>query len=242
MFATLPLVAAPLDDEGRLARARADGYLYVPGLVPVERIAAVRAVVDAALARRGWLVEGASDPALRLGAWDDARWVELQAEVLPAAAYQELGAAPEIVSVIRGLVGGEPELRVGDICRVVSPDAVELATPPHQDAAYVKDPDSVWTAWLALGPCPRELGPLALLSGSHTGGLRPHAAIATGDGAVGTEIAADAVWHAGDLAAGDVIFFSALTVHRALPNVTTDQLRVSVDYRYRRSRRDLPSG
>ncbi|KAB2887507.1 MAG: phytanoyl-CoA dioxygenase family protein, partial [Kofleriaceae bacterium] len=43
----------------------------------------------------------------------------------------------------------------------------------------------------------------------------------------------DAPWHAADLAAGDVLFFSALTIHRALPNVTADQLRVSVDYRYR---------
>lgn len=232
-FPTEPLVPAPPDDDGRRARARADGFLFVPGLLPPERIAPVRAVVDAALARRGWLVAGASDPSLRLGRWDDQRWTAFLAEVLASEPYQSLAAAPELLAVIRVLVGDNPQLHVGDVCRLVSPGAVDLTTPPHQDAAYLQDAEQVWTAWLALGACPRALGPLALLPGSHTGGLRPHAPVTTGDGVVGTDVAVDAVWRASDLAAGDVLFFSSLTVHRALPNITRDQLRVSVDYRYR---------
>ena len=51
-----------------------------------------------------------------------------------------------------------------------------------------------------------------------------------------TTVAADAPWCSLDLELGDVIVFSALTVHCALPNVTADQLRVSVDYRYRPTR------
>jgi len=127
----------------------------------------------------------------------------------------------------------EDQLHVGDVCRLVSPGALDLTTPPHQDAAYLKDADLVWTAWMALGACPVALGPLALLPGSHAGGLRPHAPVVAGGGVVGTDVPDDAPWHAGDLAPGDVLLFSALTVHRALPNVTADQLRVSVDYRYR---------
>ena len=34
------------------------------------------------------------------------------------------------------------------------------------------------------------------------------------------------------LAAGDAILFNCLTVHCALPNVTRNQVRLSVDYRY----------
>jgi ectoine hydroxylase-related dioxygenase (phytanoyl-CoA dioxygenase family) len=89
---------------------------------------------------------------------------------------------------------------------------------------------------MALDACPRELGPLALLPGSHTGGLRPHAPVVGGGSVVGTDVPDDAPWVAGDLAAGDVLFFSAFTVHRALPNTTADRLRVSVDYRYRPTR------
>lgn len=229
-----PLPAMTADDPDALrARAAADGFLYVPGLLPPERLTPLHAVVDAALARRGWVVDGVSDPALRLGRWDDARWVEFLGEVLPSPPYQALAAAPELLAVIRVLLGDAPRLHVGDVCRLVSPGAPELTTPPHQDAAYLPDAERVWTAWLALGPCPRELGPLALLPGSHAGGLRPHAPVVVGGGVVGTDVPDDAPWHASDLGPGDVLFFSALTVHKALPNRTADRLRVSVDYRYR---------
>lgn len=230
-----PLTATVRDPELLRARSRRDGYLYVPGLLPADRLTALRAVVDAALSRRGWLVDGKSDPSLRFGRWDDTRWTEFLAEILPTDAYQTLAAAPELLDVLRVLVGDDPQLHVGDVCRLVSPGALDLTTPPHQDAAYLKDASAVWTAWMALSPCPLSLGPLAVLPGSHTGGLRPHAPVFTGDGVVGTDIPDDAPWHAADLALGDVIFFSSLTVHRALPNTTADQLRVSVDYRYRPS-------
>lgn len=228
-----PLRPAPAEPDARAAQARADGYLYLPGLLPPERLAPLRALVAAALARRGWVVGGRSDPALRLGRWDDARWTEFLGEVLASAPYRALAAAPELLAALRAVVGDAPELHVGDVCRLVSPGALDLTTPPHQDAAYLRDAAGVWTAWFALDACPLALGPLALWPGSHAGGLRPHAPVVAGGGVVGTDVPADAAWHAGALALGDVLLFSALTVHRALPNATADRLRVSVDYRYR---------
>ena len=230
---TRPLVAAPAEPAARRARARADGFLYVPRLVPAARVAPLREVVDAALRRRGWVDGGRSDPALRLGRWDDARWIEFLGEVLGSAPYRELAAAPELLAVMADVIGEAPRMHVGDVCRLVSPGALDLTTPPHQDAAYLPDAADVWTAWLPLDACPVELGPLALLAGSHRGGLRAHAPVVVGGGVVGTEVPAAAIWSAGALELGDVLVFSALTVHRALPNVTADRLRVSVDYRYR---------
>ena len=226
-----PLVAAPTEAAALRERARQDGFVYLPRILPEARLAPLRAVVDAALAARGWVVDGRTDPALRLGAWDDARWIAFLAELLPAEAYRTLAAAPEILEVVRQILQAEPEFHVGDVCRLVSPGALDLTTPPHQDAAYLADAARVWTAWIPLGPCPRVLGPLALLAGSHTGGVRPHTPVAPGSG--GIDIPGDADWRSGDLGTGDVIVFSAMTVHRALPNLTADQLRVSVDYRYR---------
>lgn len=205
----------------------------MPGLLDREALAPLRGFVDDVLARRGWKRDGVSDPALRLGRWDDARWLEFLGEVLPSEPYRALGAAPQILGILRELFEAEPVLHVGDVCRLVSPRSPELTTPPHQDAAYLADAERVWTAWLALGPCPRELGPLAIWSGSNHGGLRPHAPIAVGGGVVGTTVPDDVVWATGELAEGDVLFFSSLTVHRALDNVTANRLRVSVDYRYR---------
>lgn len=37
------------------------------------------------------------------------------------------------------------------------------------------------------------------------------------------------------VAPGDVILFNCLTVHCALPNLTTDGVRLSVDFRYQAS-------
>jgi ectoine hydroxylase-related dioxygenase (phytanoyl-CoA dioxygenase family) len=54
-----------------------------------------------------------------------------------------------------------------------------------------------------------------------------------GGGVVGTDVPDDTTWAASDLEPGDVVLFSALTVHCALDNATADRLRVSVDFRYR---------
>jgi ectoine hydroxylase-related dioxygenase (phytanoyl-CoA dioxygenase family) len=39
-------------------------------------------------------------------------------------------------------------------------------------------------------------------------------------------------WLAQDMAPGDCLFFHSHTIHRALPNVSEDRLRISVDFRY----------
>src|SRR5262245_50175016 len=51
----VPLAPAPVDPASRRTAAARDGYLYVPGLVAAAALDALRAVVDGALVRRGWL-------------------------------------------------------------------------------------------------------------------------------------------------------------------------------------------
>jgi ectoine hydroxylase-related dioxygenase (phytanoyl-CoA dioxygenase family) len=86
--------------------------------------------------------------------------------------------------------------------------------------------------WMPLVDCPAELGGLAVLAGSHTLGILPvHAA--TGAGGIG--ITTDKLglsWHTSNFAAGDILLFHSHTIHKALPNVTSNRLRISVDYRY----------
>jgi hypothetical protein len=71
--APLPFVPAPSPGEREelLARAHADGFLYLPRLLAAERLDALRAAVDQSLVKRGWRVDGRSDPALRLGGFSD---------------------------------------------------------------------------------------------------------------------------------------------------------------------------
>ena len=151
------------------AFARDHGYLYVPRLLPAARLDPLRAILQGALERRGWLRDGRSDPALRLGGSEDARWIDFLNEVMSSASFHALGRAPEILSLLRAIFGREPQSSAGDVCRLVSPGAVDLTTPPHQDASYL--PADVWAAWLPIEDCPLELGPLAILPDSHRCGI-----------------------------------------------------------------------
>jgi ectoine hydroxylase-related dioxygenase (phytanoyl-CoA dioxygenase family) len=49
----------------------------------------------------------------------------------------------------------------------------------------------------------------------------------------------DSQFASAPLAAGDAILFNCLTVHRALPNMTRDHVRLSVDYRYQPAREPI---
>lgn len=226
-----------LDDGARLKRrALEDGYLFFRGLVPRDTVLALRRTVLAAAERHGWLapdsslMDGVARQGIRLGAYDDPRWVAFLCEVLPLEAFRALGLHPRILGALERICDGPVAAHEGDLCRVVSPGSPDFTTLPHQDRHYVRATGELWTAWLPLGDCPLDLGPLAILRRSHLSGLMPHAG--EGAGKQGVTIPEEATWAGEDLAAGDVIFFQGLTVHRALDNVTPDRLRFSLDYRY----------
>jgi len=84
--------------------------------------------------------------------------------------------------------------------------------------------------WVPLGDCPSTLGGLAVLPGSHVGGLRAH------DGGEGEArfvvLPDDTMWSSNNYCVGDVLMFNAVTVHGARPNVTADRIRISADFRF----------
>jgi ectoine hydroxylase-related dioxygenase (phytanoyl-CoA dioxygenase family) len=83
---------------------------------------------------------------------------------------------------------------------------------------------------MPLVETPLDLGPLAVLPGSHRAGLAAHQG--NGAGRQGVALADDAQLAASPVSPGDAILFNCLTVHGALPNLTTDRVRLSVDFRY----------
>jgi len=228
--------SALLDDPEALRReASEEGYLFFRGLVEPERLLALRRAVLGLCDKHGWLAPGAplmnglAREGIRLGAYDDKRWIAFLCEVLPLPAFRELGLHPRILRVLEAMYGEPAVPHQGDLCRVVAPATPEFTTLPHQDHYYLRGSDRVWTAWLPLGDCPVELGGLAVLPRSHRDGLLAHAG--AGSGTRGVEITGDRTWAMSDLNAGDVVLSSCLTVHRAGDNLT-DRLRISVDYRY----------
>lgn len=94
--------------------------------------------------------------------------------------------------------------------------------PWHQDNGYsgVKDPS--YQFWVALTDADEKLGGLQFQKGSHKKGILPHRPFS------GRHIICDT--QAGEAVdvfakAGDVVIFSSLTLHRSLPNHTSDQER-----------------
>ncbi|MSP93297.1 MAG: hypothetical protein EXR79_16140 [Myxococcales bacterium] len=225
-----------LDSAALRTLAERQGFLLLRRAVPDERLSPLRDLVARACRTRGWLrADHTTDPAVRLGAYDDPRWIELLSEVLPSAAFDAVRHTPAILECLQALWQDRPVPQAGDVCRLVSPGWPALTTPPHQDAAYLGGTPRAWAAWTPLWDCPLALGPLCLLPGSHTAGLWPHAPTAgvAADALQGIATSIDDRWAAADLAAGDVLLFSCWTVHAALPNQTPDRLRASVDFRYR---------
>ena len=239
MNTTLLEDAAPfLGNADRLREmASRDGFLFVRGLVPEDLVQRLRGEVLEYASRTGWLDPDSPVSAARaaqgkrIGYYQDPDWVNLQVHVQNRS---EMWAVGDCVAIHRTLHAVEGRssylcLSTANTCRVFSPHP-DMATQPHQDAHDVRMMGDFWTVWIPLGDCPRELGPLAVLAGSHHGGLREHAGKGIVDG--GVAVADDAVWSTTDFRCTDAILFRPHTLHRSLPNRSGDRLRLSADFRY----------
>jgi ectoine hydroxylase-related dioxygenase (phytanoyl-CoA dioxygenase family) len=213
-----------------------DGYLFVRGLVPPDRVARLRRLTLEHADRVGWL-----DPAapieqarvrqgVRVGDYQAADWMALQASAQTSDELWGVGDAPAVHQVLTTAFGRPSFLFLGmNTCRVVSPHP-DLASRPHQDAHYVRMLGDFVTVWVPLGDCSTRLGPLAVWPGSHQRGLRPHHGIGIVDG--GVDIDDDPVWHTTDFTIGDALVLTRHVIHCALPNASDHTLRLSVDLRY----------
>jgi hypothetical protein len=229
---TSPLRANPAELREHAER---DGYLYQRGLIAPATVFAARQAVLELCRTCGWVAEGSTlmdgvAAATRAGAYDDMQWIRFLPEALALPEVRALAQATPILNVLQAIYDGPPLAYPGDICRVVSPDTAEFTTPPHQDAWYLRNADTLWTAWLPLGDCPLSLGPLALLTGTHMQGLVPHTSH-KGDLQTAA-IPLETAWATGDMLAGDVLFLHGLTVHRAFDNKSADRLRLSLNFRF----------
>jgi ectoine hydroxylase-related dioxygenase (phytanoyl-CoA dioxygenase family) len=217
--------------------AERDGFLFFRRLLPRRLVRALRSRVLEYALHTGWLDAAApihraqAAAGKRVGYYQDPDWVNLQ---IHAQSTSEMWAVGDSVAIHRVLTAVEGRssylyLSTANTCRVFSPHP-DMATQPHQDAHYVRMMQDFWTVWIPLGDCPRELGPLALLAGSHRGGLREHSGLGIVDG--GVLVADDAVWSTTDFRCGDAVLFQPHTLHCSLPNQSGDRLRLSADFRY----------
>ena len=131
------------------------------------------------------------------------------------------------------VIGGEVLPHPQKIMRLWYPQYTDHTTPIHQDYVHFQGSYDTYTCWTPIGDCPIELGALAVLPGSHhINAVRDHH-FSLGAGLLAIhEEELDGQWHSADFEIGDTLIFHSLLVHQALPNVTEDRMRVSLDNRY----------
>ena len=229
-----------LADPAELRRRFEDeGYLFLRKFQDPDKLRQLRLDILETLQRAGdWIVpgsrleEGRVDPdkAVTEG---NREYSEVYAQVQKLRSMHASGHWPEVVDVVGQIIDGPVMPHPMKITRLWFPKYTEHTTPFHQDFVHFQSNLEVISVWTPVGDCPLELGPLAVVEGSHKVGrvVDHHFSL----GAGGQKVADPeqrGIPRCSDFEIGDTLIFGCLMVHGALPNLTEDRLRVSLDNRY----------
>jgi len=218
-------------------RAGEQGYLLIRGLLPKKAVLSTRISVLRACAKAGWIAPNTNlSDGIAVNGFccveAQTEFFEVYDKVQKLEDFHRLSLHPALIAVFRAIFQEDVLVHSRNICRIFFPNTQQYSTPAHQDYAQIGGTDETWTTWIPLGDCPTSLGGLSILAGSHREEVLPHHPhIGVGGKSVETE-ALPYQWVSGDLACGDVLMFHSHTVHKALPNLTQNQLRLSADFRY----------
>ncbi|NKB71375.1 MAG: phytanoyl-CoA dioxygenase [Candidatus Latescibacteria bacterium] len=231
----------PLLKDAQALRRHMDteGCAYFRGLIPPDDILDLRRQVLQIYHDRGWLQErtalldGIVDPVINQVESYASNGADREAyqAVYQLQAFHQLAHHSAILTLFEQLFGETVLVHPRNIARLMAPHKDTFPTPPHQDYIYVQGARATYTCWIPLGDCPKALGGLSLLPGTHQD-LLP---VRPADGAGGRTVVLDGLeqnWQEGDYQTGDAVIFHSQTVHRALPNQSADRIRLSCDYRY----------
>ena len=233
------LMAQP---EALRRRMAAEGYLFFKQLQDPGRLRDLRRVMMTAIQEAGWLVagtdpmDGIADVTAQCTEGDNEYSVGY-GNAYKLEAFHRSVHWPEVTTMIETIMGRPTMPHPHVVARIWFPQYVEHTTPTHQDFVHFQGNFDTLSCWAPVGDCPRELGGLAVIPGSHKVKrvLDHHFSLGAGSLEVDPEAYPDEfdpVWHTTDYEMGDTLIFPALTIHRALPNETEDQLRLSIDNRY----------
>lgn len=209
------------------------GYLLIRNALPKNAPRLLLEEIAEILRRSGWLLaaNGTSDLVANAAAAcadGDAAYKKTAEEVFNLASFHALPHHAALRRLMEMVVGPELLVHPKSVARLIFPNHEPGIIHAHQDHTAIAGDPLTFSAWMPLHDCPEILGPLQILSGSHLYGSQPTEGT-TGYIPQGVERGCD--WVSGDINAGDVLLFHSLTVHRAMPNRST-QLRVSLDCRF----------
>ena len=174
------------DPAALQARAAEDGYLFFKQRLPKDEVLAMRAEMLAVVEKHGWRQPGQDalgglidyDAINRLTEEEMHRTdvgvtADAYHDVQKLERFHRLPHHPRLLEIYRTLFGREVLVHPRHIARMVTPHTCMVPTPPHQDFPYIQGSAQTWTCWFPVGDCPKPLGGLMVLRGSHTQGYLP---------------------------------------------------------------------
>ena len=215
-----------------------DGYVFLKELFNPDDILHLRREMLTTIQDGGWLVAG-TDPLdgiadiSRKCTEGDLGYTDVYHEVYKLQAFHEAGHWPNILEAMHKIVDAPVFPHPQKIARIWFPKYTDHTTPVHQDFVHFQGSFDTYTCWAPVGDCPINLGGLAVIPRSHRQGRVVDHHFSLGAGGLSIDVPQEeAAWHTTNYEAGDALLFHSLTMHKAMPNVTENQLRVSLDNRY----------
>jgi len=246
-------------------RYRADGYLWLKGLLPRAEVLDFRRRYFAAMASAG-LIRPGTDPVDGVYSGGGERGPEigrLMLEIVRWARYEGFCMSPAIVDFYETFFGAPAFLHKRKLIRHSRPGDVHC-TGAHYDLVYLRGgTDRLCTSWIPLGDTPVELGGLVYLEGADAWGRGLEADYAARARALPPEERVKAYnqhmasgwltkdlatlaaemggrWLAADYETGDMVVHSPYMVHASTRNVDPEgRIRLSTDIRYQSVRDDI---
>ncbi len=232
------------DTQALKAQLAEQGYLYLRKTGPREQVLELRRQILEVCKDAGWL-----DPKAPLmeGRWSgvgpftesEPVYMAVYKKMLNLPLFNGLPGDAFYMNLFERLLGGKAFNHKMHIGRVSFPNNVLQTTPAHQDFHYIAGSPDTYTVWTPIGDIPLAVGGLAVMAKSHKKGFLTHkifpehkyAGSGMDEGMI-RESLGELAWHTGDFAAGDVLLFHSHTIHKAMPNVSGNILRLSCDNRY----------
>lgn len=208
------------------------GYLFFRRFLPEQRCNdMLEALLDAA-APHITCEDGSPQLGSAPFSESDPLWDEVYPRMQQLEALHSLFHRAPLIDLM-GLVTNAPVFVYPmKMARISTPGKLGYETPPHQDAHSHQAGPTMAGIWVALHDIHSNMGRVKVLPKSHLRGVRPvHQT--QGVGGVACEIyPEETLWHVSDYTAGDVLIFHSCTVHKAEPNRTASDVRMSVDTRF----------
>ena len=228
-----------LNDEIELRRRiNEEGYLFFRKLQNPDRLLKLRQDMLNVINNGGWLdsgsnlIDGIADISQQCTE-GDIEYPSVYHEVYKLESFHRAAHWQEVLNIMEKVINGPVLPHPQKVARLWFPQFTQHTTPAHQDFVHFQGSYDTYTCWTPVGDCPRDLGGLAILPGTHKAEIvyDHHFSL----GAVGLNVDEQKVkgqWLTADYEIGDCLIFHSLTLHKALPNITENKLRISLDNRY----------